>query len=454
MVLCTALEIQSTLLLAVRSPEDHHRFSLFHGNLGITVVDHPASLGLVCGIHTIGHQLRAPAPCVHIELDAVSQHISQGRSGLFLLRLPLGGSHPVVILLQCHIGCRVLDLLTEHQPDICVRIRRPRFVPVVAGKLLDHGGGAGVQGMDGDHLNSGGVVACFVLRYIIQVIGLLWVEPADIEAHIFVLAHVHLAAFQGVHPRRNLHLGRITGQVHRAGLPRQRLGVLCPLFHHHPIQGSRLIQIGIEAHRGPLHLVYCGVGVELGRGAVHSREGQLLHPGALSPFHISEPQIQIIALQFLQCHVVHIKGIGGVFGHISASIAKISCYGVGLEVLRRGSLRAFGQQRPVKPAALGRHHSHLRRHICDLGHIGVPIGKAWHRIVRSREGEHLQRTLIPSGIHQHRGKIVGAVGDELADFCRRPLSRPAQGGRAICHDLRGIGGRIDQLIRPHHLSPR
>ena len=302
--------------------------------------------------------------------------------------------------------------------------------------------------MDGDLLHRGGEVARRVLGHIVEVIGLFRLQTAHIEVHVPALGHGDAAALEGIHPRGHLELGRVAGQVHRAGLAGQGLGVLLTLGHHHPVQGARLVEVGVHAHRGAVHLVDGGLGVEDGGRLVHGGEAELLDRRALGAVHVGEPQVEVVALQLLQGHAVHIKGIGGVLGHVQGAEAQIAGDGVGLEVAGGGGGGALGQQRPVQPAGLGGHSGDLGGDIGDPGEIGVVGGEVGHAVVRRGEGDDLQGALVPSGVHQDGGEVVGAVGGEAADLCRAGLAGPAQGQGALLDHLGGVGLGVDELIHP------
>ena len=378
-----------------------------------------------------------------VELDAVPQQPGQ-------LGLRLGaGRHLLIELIQVLICPRVLDPLAEHQPDIGIGQGGCGVCSVILGELLSHSWRIGVQGMDRNLSHRLRVVARLILGHIIEVISSFFLQAADGEGDILPLGHGNLPVLECVHTGRHLEFGVVAAQIHLSGLSGQGLGVLLPLLHHHPVQSARLVQIGIQPHRGGVHLIYCRVGIKAGRCTVYRGKGHLFDGGTLSAAHIGEPQVQVVGLQLLQRDVVHIKCIGDILGHIEGSKAQIAADRVGLKVVGRGGGRPLGQHCPVQPAGLGRHSGHLPGGAGDFRHIGVAGGKIRHGVVRRGKGDDLQRTPLLPRVHKDGGQVIGAVGGQAADFDTARLAGASQAQGAALDDLWAVRRGINQILHPH-----
>ena len=303
--------------------------------------------------------------------------------------------------------------------------------------------------MNGDFANAGRIVSGLVLGHIVQIIGLLVVQAADVEAHILALGHGHLAALEGVHARRHLELGRIAGPVHGTGLACQGLGIDLALLDHNPVQGAILIEVGVQAHGSLVHLVDSRFRVEHRRRSVHRGKTQLLYRRAGAAVNIGEPQIQVVISQLLQRHVVDIEGIRFVFGHVQCAIAQVAGDGVGLEILRRGCRRALGQHGIIQAASLGGHGGHLGGNVGNPRHVGIAIRKVRSRIIRCGKGNDLYRAAVLPSVHKDGRQIVGAAGGESSNFVRGRLIGPADGHAAPLDNLGAIGRGVNQIIRAH-----
>ena len=293
------------------------------------------------------------------------------------------------------------------------------------------------------------VVSRLILGHIIEVIGSFFLQAADGEGDVLPLGHGNLPVLECVHTGRHLEFGVVAAQIHLSGLSGQGLGVLLPLLHHHPVQSARLVQVGIQPHRGGIHLIYCRVGIEAGRCTVYGGKGHLFDGGTLPTVHVGEPQVQVVGLQLLQRDVVHVKCIGDVLGHIEGSKAQIAADGVGLKVVGRGGGRPLGQHRPVQPAGLGGHGRHLPGGAGDFGHIGVTGGEIGHGVVRRSKGDDLQRAPLLPRVHKDGGQVIGAVGGQAADFDAARLAGAGQAQGAALDNLGAVGRGVEQIVHPH-----
>ena len=444
-VFCAALEVNGSRFIG----ENHNGFTVFQYDFRVAVIDGPVIVVLIRVRRGALNQLRLAVAGIDIQLNGLFQHRSHLIAGVHFRGLADDLGDPVIVIHQGSVGGHGLHRLAEHQTHIRIRQGTICIRAVILGELLGHRGLGVILGMDGDFANAGGIVSSLVLGHIVQVVGLLVIQAGDVKADILALGHVHLAALEGIHARRHLELGLVTGPVHRPGLACQRLGIDLALLDHNPVQGAGLIEVGIQAHGSLFHLVDGGLRVKLRGRSVHRGKAQLFDRRTGASIDIGKPQVEVIRFQFFQRHIIDIKGIGLVLGHVQCTVAQIAGNGIGFEILCRGRCRTFGKYSVIQAAGLGSHCGHLGGNIGNPRHVGIARRKVRGRVVRRTKGNDLYRAAVLPSVHKDGRQIVGAAGGESSDFVRGRLIGPADGHAAPLDNLGAIGRGVNQIIRAH-----
>ncbi len=168
----------------------------------------------------------------------------------------------------------------------------------------------------------------------------------------------------------------------------------------------------------------------------------------MRPVHIGEPEVQIIAAQLIQRIAIDAEGVGHVFCHVPGAKAQVAGYGVGLKVLIGRGCGVLGKQRVVKAAGLGGHHGDLTGIAGDLGHVRIAGSEVRRGIVRSAEGDGLDRAALVPGVYQHGGEVVGPVGGETG--YGGVIVRVGRGGLQVSALYNvGVVGGLQQVRLPH-----
>ena len=381
---------------------------------------------------------------------------------------------------------KALDVFAENQVDVRVGIDGGRAVVVGTGENLLHRRRRGVQRTDVLNDRDVGDVARRVSRDHIDVVSGFRREAGEVDGGVAVGGHICLTAADNAAAGAGLdldlegvqlvvkvvvllrcfldatqELGHSGGHIHGGVLLSEvpALDVVNALLDHDPMDGCVLTQIGARGDgcRGRIALHHRRIVLEPRRASVHRGEGQLLHVGAARAVRVTEPQVEVVAGEFLEAGEV--VGPDLVFRDVLDAAFDELAEGAGAELLRAGLGAAGGIEDIIKLTALAGHDAHLRAEVGDsfavqqlIGMIGVASwvslvgivvqhdarvagGERGHGGVRRGERGDLDRAVAAAGVGHDRGDVVVGIRRQLVD--RRGDLRVGGGERQIA-----VGGDV------------